>query len=158
MKARPRSALGRWLAAWLGGAGIGVANGVLRERTYGRRVHPAVAHQVSTATAIAAFGAYFCVLQRIWPIPSEREAHQIGAVWLALTISFEFGFGHLVARQSWDELLADYNLAEGRTWPLVLVWLAAGPAVTRRLVGQAERDELAEGGPGCRRGERESLS
>jgi hypothetical protein len=57
----------------------------------------------------------------------------VGAQWLALTVAFEFGFGRLVARQSWDELLADYDVRAGRTWPFVLAWIAAGPEVTRRL-------------------------
>jgi hypothetical protein len=57
----------------------------------------------------------------------------VGAAWLGLTIGFEFGFGRLVAKQSWERLLADYDVSAGRTWPLVLAWLAAGPEVTRRL-------------------------
>jgi len=122
----------RWLAAWLGAAAIGVGNGILRESTYGQRVGEGLAHQLSTATAIGAFSAYFLALQRVWPIASDREARQIGAAWVALTVAFEFGFGRAVAKQSWQQLLADYNLAKGRSWPLVVGWLAAGPAVTRR--------------------------
>lgn len=53
-----------------------------------------------------------------------------------LTICFEFAFGRLVARLSWRELLADYDLAHGRTWPLVVAWLAAGPEVTRSLAAR----------------------
>ena len=79
-----------------------------------------------------AFAAYFWSLQRRWPIPSTGEALRIGGIWLVLTIGFEFGFGRLVGRKSWRELLSDYDIAKGRTWPLVLVWLAAGPAVTRK--------------------------
>ena len=36
-------------------------------------------------------------------------------MWLGLTLAFEFGFGRLVAKQSWEQLLADYNVAAGRT-------------------------------------------
>jgi hypothetical protein len=50
-----------------------------------------------------------------------------------MTVGFEFAFGRLVAKQSWQDLLADYNLARGRTWPLVLAWIAAGPAVVPGL-------------------------
>lgn len=120
-----------WTAAWLGGAGIGVANGVLRETTYGRCMSAWAAHGVSGATAVACFGAYFRALDRRWPIPTAREAAVIGGVWLALTVAFEFGFGRAVAKQSWDELLADYDVTRGRTWPLVLAWIAAGPVVVR---------------------------
>lgn len=118
-----------WLAAWLGGAAIGVANGVAREATYGRRVGERTAHQVSGVTAAAAFGLLFAGLQRRWPLRDTREALGVGAAWTAMTVGFEFGFGRLVAKQSWAELLEDYDLRAGRTWPLVLAWIGVGPAV-----------------------------
>jgi len=38
------------------------------------------------------------------------------------------------------ELLADYDLRQGRLWPLVLVWIAAGPVTIRELdAARAER-------------------
>jgi hypothetical protein len=122
----------RWLIAWLGGVGIGVGNGIVREATYGRRLPEAAAHQVSTVTAICGFGAYFAALQRLWPLRSPAETRTVGLSWLVLTVAFEFSFGRLVAKQSWRDLLADYNVARGRTWPLVLAWIAVGPEVTRQ--------------------------
>jgi hypothetical protein len=85
---------------------------------------------------MGAFAAYFGILQRRWPLATTREALGVGAGWLALTIAFEFGFGRLVAGQTWEELTADYNVAKGRTWPLVLVWIAVGPATVRKLAGR----------------------
>ena len=123
----------RWIEAWPGGAAIGVVNGIVREGTYGRRLPELAAHQVSTVAAIGAFALYFRVLDARWPIEDDAEARAIGAAWLAMTVAFEVGFGRLVAKASWADLLADYNVARGRTWPLVLAWLAAGPAITRRL-------------------------
>lgn len=127
------SARRRWIAAWPGGAAIGVANGVLRQATYAKRLGEMPAHQVSTATAITAFAVYFAWLQRRWPIRDRAEALQIGGSWLALTVAFEFTLGRRVAKLSWQQLLADYNLAAGRTWPLVLIWLALGPEVVRTV-------------------------
>ena len=127
------SARRRWIAAWPGGAAIGVANGVLRQATYAKRLGELPAHQVSTATAIVAFAAYFTWLERRWPIRDRAEALQIGASWLTLTVAFEFAFGRRVAKLSWRELLADYNLAAGRTWPLVLAWLTLGPEIVRTV-------------------------
>src|SRR5438045_1860054 len=109
----------RWIAAWTGGATIGVANGVLREATFGRVLGQRAAHAASGATAVAAFAGYFSALERRWPIPTTGDALAIGASWLGLTVLFEFAFGRLVAHESWRELLADYDLTEGRTWPLV---------------------------------------
>ena len=123
----------RWLAAWLGAAAIGVGNGAAREITYGRRLPEEVAHQISVATAIAAFALYFRALDSHWPLDTDREALAVGGAWVGLSVTFEFTFGRLVEKLSWREMLADYNLARGRTWPLVLAWIAVGPKVTRDL-------------------------
>jgi hypothetical protein len=122
-----------WTVAWLGGVVIGVGNGVLRQAAYADRLGERAAHNVSGLTGVTAFAAYFAWLQRRWPLPDGRTARAVGGQWLALTVAFEFGFGRLVAKQSWAELLADYDVAAGRTWPFVLAWIAAGPEVTRRL-------------------------
>ena len=128
-------ALRPWIVAWLGGAGIGVANGILREATYAKAVGERAGHQISGVTAVAGFTAYFSWLQRRWPLRTDCDALRVGAVWLAATVVFEFGFGRLVAKQSWRDLLRDYDVRSGRTWPLVLAWLGVGPAVVRRLQG-----------------------
>lgn len=125
----------RYLLAWLGGPVIGIANGVTRELAYKERVGELTAHQISTASAIALFAGYFWILGRRWPIPTRRTALAIGGTWLVLTVAFEFGFGHYVDRKSWSELFADYNVAEGRSWPFVLAWLSVGPLAVRRLQG-----------------------
>jgi hypothetical protein len=127
----------RWVAAWLGGAAIGVGNGVLREATYGKQVSEYRAHQISVLTAIAGFGVYFWRLQRRWPLSDRRDALRVGQIWLGLTVLFEFSFGRLVAKKSWTDLLADYNLIRGRTWPLVLLWLWRGPAIIRGWQGRS---------------------
>jgi len=38
----------------------------------------------------------------------------VGASWLVMTVGFELGFGRLVAKQSWEELLAGYDVTRGR--------------------------------------------
>lgn len=70
------------MIAWA--AGIGVANGTLREVTYGKRLDESDANRLSALTAIAAFAAYFWRLHRRWPISGSAEALRIGGVWLIL--------------------------------------------------------------------------
>jgi hypothetical protein len=122
-----------WLIAWLGGPVIGIANGVTRELVYADRVGDLTAHQLSTASAVALFAGYFWLLQKRHPLPDGLTAARVGITWLALTVLFEFGFGHYVDGQSWAELLKDYDVAAGHLWPLALAWIAAGPEVVRRL-------------------------
>lgn len=121
----------RWWIAWLGGPFIGAANGALRDLTYQRAVGEQRGHRWSTVPAVAAFAAYFAWLERRWPLPSADAARRTGAFWLVLTVAFEFALGRgrgLTLR----EAAADYNLAKGRLWPIVLLWLLVGPSVVRR--------------------------
>jgi hypothetical protein len=111
-------------------AALGVANGLSRG-LYARRLGETRAHQVSTATLIAAILLYARAVERRWPIAAPRTAAGIGASWVALTVAFEFGFGHYVAKQSWSTLLADYDLRRGRLWPLALFATGAAPAAAR---------------------------
>ncbi len=135
----PREIAVRWIAAWGGGAAIGIANGIAREATYGRQLEERTANQVSALSGIGAFAAFFWRLQRRWPIAKNSEALRIGAAWLVLTVAFEFGFGRWVAKRSWRSLLEEYDLREGRAWPLVLAWIATGPDVVRGLQGRSGR-------------------
>jgi len=123
----------RYLAVWLLLAVVAIANGIVRESTYGRRVGELAAHQISTVTAIIASGAVVWLCHRTWPMESMRQAWAIGATWFLMTIAFEFGFGHFVAGHTWERLLADYDLAAGRVWILFLAWVLVMPAVIVRL-------------------------
>ncbi len=120
----------RWTAAWTGMAALAVANGLGRS-LYAGRLGDDRAHQVSTATLIAALLTYTRAVERRWPLPTDHAAARVGATWVALTVAFEFGFGHYVAKQSWTTLLADYDLRRGRLWPLALAATAAAPALAR---------------------------
>ena len=66
----------------------------------------------------------------------SMQPWQMGALWLALTLVFEFGFGRLVLGRSWPDLLAAYTFADGNIWPLVLLITAAAPSLAARLPGR----------------------
>ena len=119
----------RYLLAWLILAVIAIANGIIRQATFGKSMSDLAAHQVSTITAILATGAVVWGLDRIWPIESATQAWVIGGCWLLMTALFEFGFGHYVAGHSWERLFADYNLLRGRVWSLFLAWILVLPVV-----------------------------
>ncbi|MCW8907529.1 MAG: hypothetical protein OQL28_09770 [Sedimenticola sp.] len=119
--------LTRYLLCWFLLAIVAIANGILRQATYGKHLPELAAHQVSTATGILFTGLVVWVISRFWPIESATQAWVIGACWLVATIAFEFGFGHYVAGHSWGRLLADYNLLDGRVWSLFLVWITVMP-------------------------------
>ncbi|HZC99776.1 MAG TPA: hypothetical protein VFA46_06165 [Actinomycetes bacterium] len=122
-----------WVEAWVGGAALGMVNGTLRDLLYKDRVGDLAAQQLSTASLLALLALYCWLLERRWPIPTTRTALSIGGMWLVLTVLFEFGLGRYVTHESWSDLLGNYNLAEGRLWVLVPLWMGLAPAVTRRL-------------------------
>ena len=125
--------LGRWTLAWAGATSLGIANAGVRELVYADRVGALAAHQISTATLLAVLTWYIWLVDRRWPLSTIRTALAVGAVWAVLTALFEFGLGHYLLGSPWSELLAAYNLAAGRVWVLVPLWMAFGPAAVHQL-------------------------
>ncbi|NYT19033.1 MAG: hypothetical protein GKC08_01900 [Methanosarcinales archaeon] len=62
----------------------------------------------------------------------------VGLMWLRLTVSFEFLFGHFVIGYSWERLLYDYNIFEGRIWLLVLIVTAISPWLVNRILSESQ--------------------
>lgn len=121
------SGIWKYLAGWFVMLLVSIANGAVREFTYGRYMSEPAAHQLSTVTSILLLGAVIRIFVRFYPPSSARHAIAIGLAWAALTMAFEFLFFHFVGGHSWSELLANYNLFEGRVWVVVLLWIAAAP-------------------------------
>ncbi len=123
----------KYFLAWFPMILIAIANGVLRQAWYGQYFGELRAHQVSTLTAAMLLGAYMWAVIRRWRPDSVAMALGIGLMWLAMTVCFEFLFGHFVAGHSWERLLHDYDLSAGRLWLLLLAWVAAAPYLFFRL-------------------------
>ena len=123
----------KYTIAWVGLVVIAIINGVIREKGYKRFVGELRAHQVSTLTAIILFGLCTWILSLIWKIQSAGQAMTIGLIWLALTVAFEFLFGHYVMKHPWSILLKDYNILKGRLWALVLIWITIAPYIFYKL-------------------------
>jgi hypothetical protein len=124
--------LRRALVAWPLLAVFGVVNGIARELLYRKPLGEGLSHQISGVTLSVAMAAYVVVLERRWKL-TAADARRIGATGLLLTLAFEFGFGRFLDHKTWSELFHDYNLLRGRTWPLVLAFLAALPLLAREL-------------------------
>lgn len=123
----------RYILAWLILLVAAIINGTIREAVYKNRLGELHAHQVSTLTGFILFGLIIWGLSRLWPLQSAKQAWTVGFIWLALTLTFEFLFGHFVAGHPWSKLLHDYNIIEGRVWPLILIWVTIAPYVFYRL-------------------------
>ena len=116
-----------YAASWTGMVMLAILNGVLRERAYGRFMRELISHQISTLVGLILFGVYIWVLTGVFKIETSRQALLIGGMWLIMTVSFEFGFGHYIMKHSWGKLIHDYNIFDGRVWLLILIWTAIAP-------------------------------
>jgi len=125
--------LRRCLAAWFAMLLVSVANGAVRDFTYGRYLDELTAHQLSTLSGILLLGLVIWLFLRTQPPTSGGQALAIGLFWMALTVAFEFLFFHYVGGHSWAELLANYNFLAGRVWVFVLLWVALAPYLFFRL-------------------------
>jgi hypothetical protein len=123
----------RWLIAWVGAPVLAIVNGAIRELVYKDQVVPSTADQISVVPLIALLGLYFWILQRRWPLATRREALSIGAVWAAMSVLFEFGFGHYVEGDSWADLFRTYDVTAGNLWILIPLSIAAGPVTVRAI-------------------------
>jgi hypothetical protein len=123
----------RYLVAWLPMLALAIANGALRQATYGKRIPELRAHQLSTAIGAAVFGVYIGFVIRAWPPVSTRQALQVGLLWLALTIAFEFFMGLVLARRPLNQVLRDYDVTSGRVWVFLLLWITVAPVLFHLL-------------------------
>lgn len=118
---------------WLVLAVVAIANGMVRERSYGQHISELRAHQISTLTGMILTGAVVLLFSLAFPIGDAHSALRIGLLWVVMTVLFELGFGHWVAGHPWARLFADYDLLAGRLWLLFLVWLGVLPYLVYRF-------------------------
>ncbi len=123
----------RYVIAWFVMLVVAFVNGGVRDFTYGRQLPALIANQISCVTGIFLLGTVIYLYARRWPFTSARQALAVGLFWMALTVAFEFLFFHYVAGHPWTELLAAYDIASGKLWPLVLLWIAVAPYLFYRL-------------------------
>lgn len=121
---------------WFAFPFVAILNGFIREATYKNLVGDLAAHQISTLIGTIIFGIIFYFIFKKWKIETKDHALILGFIWLVLTISFEFGFGHYVMGHPWEKLFHDYNLSEGRIWGLFLFWLLIAPYIFYKLLSK----------------------
>jgi hypothetical protein len=111
---------------------IAIANGALRDLVYKKYTGDLFGHQVSTVSLIIFFAVYIWFVVQNFPPHSATQAVWIGMMWVAMTLVFEFGFGRWRGN-SWEKLLEDYNLLQGRVWIFIPLWIAVAPYIFYRF-------------------------
>ena len=89
---------------------VAVINGGIRQGLITPRTGDTAGRAIRTVLLCAAI-LVLCWLTIGWMRPSTaRGVWSIGALWVTLTLAFEFLAGHYVFGTPWSELLADYNV------------------------------------------------
>jgi hypothetical protein len=130
----------RSLAVWVLLLIVAVLNGGLRDTWLSPRLGDTLGRALSTLllSGLILLAAWLTIG---WIRPrTDGEALRVGALWLALTLAFEFLVGHYGFRKPWGELLADYDVRRGRIWIAALVVTFLAPLLTARLRGLVGSD------------------
>lgn len=123
----------RALLLWSAIIPLAIANGFLRDAVLVEMVGPFAARACSGVLLSGAI-LIWTYLTILWIGRHRLFIYAaVGAYWLALTIAFEFAFGRLVAKRSWDELFQSYRFEGGDLWPVVLVIVAIAPLLAAKL-------------------------
>lgn len=117
------------LIYWLPMIVIGMVNGIFRALVLMEFMPDAVARQVSTFILIALLANYIVQIFPRLQIHNMAEAIRAGATWMMLTFAFETLLGYFVSGLTWQQIFSEYDLTQGRLWPLALVALAVIPVV-----------------------------
>ncbi len=120
-----------WLLFMVGA----ITNGALRVKAIIPFTGESVGHIISTVMLCVIIVAItWATIAWIGP-NTARQAIMIGALWLILTLAFEFGVGYFIGHHSWSEMLADYNVLKGRVWVVVPIITFLAPWWMARLRG-----------------------
>ena len=123
----------RILLLWAAIIPMAIANGIFRDAVLVRSLGQKKSRTVSGLSLSAGILAW-TILTIPWvPLPGLVQYARVGLLWLTLTVAFEFLFGRVVAKKSWQELLRAYRFENGDIWPLVLMAVTVSPVAAAAL-------------------------
>lgn len=127
-----RAIAARALLVWLAILVLAVANGALREAL----LTPRLGRSTGLLLSGILLSAVVLLVARIsagWlEADSATTSWWVGALWVGLTLVFEFSFGSLVQHKTGSEMLQQYLFRDGNLWPVVLVVILIAPRVWYR--------------------------
>ncbi|MBI5642149.1 MAG: hypothetical protein HY954_01590 [Deltaproteobacteria bacterium] len=100
---------------------IAIINGVFSEFVVSKALGDYGSHLYRTFFAIAViFIASRIYLKVGYPGGYFTPAIYTGILWVCLSLTFEFGFGHYVFKMPLEKIILEYRIQEGRLWSLVI--------------------------------------
>ena len=118
---------------WLMFLAVAIAGGIMRDKFLIPWLGPLGGRACETLLISAViFGLIYAFVKRLKGA-TWGSLFGLGLFWTALTVLFECLFGHYVMGASWEAIGADYNIVQGRLWPLVLIVTLFGPLVAEKI-------------------------
>lgn len=114
---------------------VAIANGAVRANLLIPWAGEDLGHVLSTISLCIAILAVTWASVECIGVSARRDAVRVGLLWLGMTVAFEFLGGHYLFGTRWTQLLADYNLARGRIWVLVLLTTTITPLLAAHARG-----------------------
>jgi hypothetical protein len=126
--------LGKIFLWWLGLLMLAVLNGALRDGFM-------IPHFGSTIGLVCS-GVLLCALVLCVALLAAPPLHYkgvnlwvVGAVWLILTLSFEFTLGIAIQHKPVSQLMHAYTLQGGNLWSIVVLTIFVGPRLAATIRG-----------------------
>ena len=118
---------------WLGFLAVAIGCAIIREKFLVPGLGPLVGRALGTLlVGVIIFWLIYAYVGRL-KRATRVSLLKLGLFWTMATIAFEFLFGHYAMGHSWDTLWADYNILQGRLWPLVLMVTLFGPLLAWKI-------------------------
>ena len=126
--------IARVIAVWLAILVLANLNGLAREFALAPLLGPAGARFASGVTLSAIIFAAAWLAAPWLGRASAGQWWATGALWLGLTLAFEFGIGY-AQHQDLSRLFAAYTFEGGNIWPVVLLAALVSPYFAARVRG-----------------------
>ena len=91
------------------------------------------ARQIGVFSGSALILIVTCLFVRWINAPNTKSLLQVGALWVVMTIAFEFTFGHYIFNRSWADLVSDYDLARGGFLAIGMLVVMFSPVIAAKL-------------------------
>jgi hypothetical protein len=112
-----------------------VINGLIRENLLVQLVGAELALPLSGLLLSVVILLISILLLPVFGTTDNKTFLGIGLFWVALTLLFEFVFGHFVFGKSWSEIIQVFNIKNGNLFILVLSVTAIAPWLAGKTRG-----------------------
>jgi hypothetical protein len=123
----------RAVLVWLVMAVVEIVHGALRAAILVPIVGDWRARQIGAIVGAALVLVIAILASRWLGVRSRRAQLSVGALWLALMLSFELAAGRFLAGYSWARIASDYDLRHGGLLGIGMLVLALSPLLAARL-------------------------